>query len=579
MNPKDHLKEHISIYEVAALYVNLKESGKNYKALCPFHSEKTPSFYIFPEKNTFSCFGCNKFGDIFTLVEEMENISFVEAMHFLAERFHITIEKGRKPTGDKNVYVHINELAQTFFQDCLAEDPDSQVAREYIAKRGLTPHTIEEYAIGYAPQRWDGLYTFLQKKGADLAKAVELGLLVQSENKRVYDRFRGRLMFPIYSDAGTLLAFGGRTLFDDPAKYINSPDSPIYHKGEHLFGLNLAKEAIRQHKAAILVEGYMDQVAMFQGGLTHTVAVLGTGLTEKQINKVKRFADDIFLFYDADTAGINAALRGIEKMFEQNVNPRILVTPDNKDPDELISKHGSKPIHELIAQARSGFHFLLNHAASAFDQRKPEKKKQAIDWVMASVSRFGDELTRDEYRKQVAEFFRVEPRLLKLAPVKATNGVEAAQPLKLSLDERNFIQAVLRAPQMLPQLREFFTPELYAMLQGRNIIQAIFAQGEGSGEIRLNTLAGRLSPAENAVLHDIYRSIGTGKADAPMLEKNAVSCILTFRKKLERHIIQEINREIGVAEREQNTTRIHDLMQKKYAYQQAKKKIREDRID
>ncbi len=379
MDIRDQIKRRVSIMETAALYVELKPAGKYYKALCPFHTEKTPSFFVNPEKDTFTCYGCNKFGDIFTLVQEIENISFPEAMNFLIEKFNVPVEKiDRHKTTDTDVYASINEIALKYFKDNLYDSPEGKEAFQYLKQRGIGQETIQLFSLGYAENKWDGLYNYLKEKSCDMTKAEELGLVIQNPQKNsIYDRFRGRIIFPIFSESGALIAFGGRTIFNDSNKYLNSPDTPLYKKSNHLYGFNQAKHAIREHKYSILVEGYFDVVSLYQNGVKNTVASLGTALTENQIYLLKRFSSTIYVYYDSDKAGIAAAIRAIEKMFEQNINPNIITDADAKDPDDFIRKKGLKAFNQLVDHSTDGFRFLIDQIAQEYDLKIPEKKKSS----------------------------------------------------------------------------------------------------------------------------------------------------------------------------------------------------------
>ena len=355
MDSKDQIKEYISIVDVAALYVSLKPAGKYYKALCPFHSEKTPSFFVYPEKSSFSCYGCNRFGDIFALVQEMENIGFVEAMQFLADKFNIPLEKTNYKAIKKDDYLQVNELALNFYKENLFTSEEGKSALAYLKNRGLQKNILEQFSLGYAPKAWDELSRHFKKKGISQEKALELGLLIKNEKNRVYDRFRGRIIFPIFSETGTILAFGGRTIYDDAAKYLNSPDTPIYKKGHHLFGFHLSKNFMKEEKAGILVEGYLDMISLYQAGIRHVAASLGTALTEKQVHLLNRFCAAIYIFYDRDAAGETATIRNIEKMFEQNVNPRIVIIEGAKDPDEFVRSKGAKAMRDILAKTQGSW--------------------------------------------------------------------------------------------------------------------------------------------------------------------------------------------------------------------------------
>lgn len=580
MDSKDQIKEHISIVDVVSLYVSLKPAGKNYKALCPFHTEKTPSFFVMPDKNSFSCFGCNRFGDIFTMVQEMENISFVEAMHFLAEKFNIPLEKSRFKPVKKDEYLLINELACDFFKENLFSGGEGKTALAYLKNRGLKKDTIELFSLGYAPKSWDGLSGHLRKKGAALEKALELGLLVKNEKNNIYDRFRGRIMFPIFSETGTILAFGGRTLFDDAAKYLNSPDSPIYKKGNHLFGFHLSKNFMKEEKAGLLVEGYLDMISLYQSGFRQVAASLGTALTDKQIHLLKRFCNAIHIFYDRDAAGEAATVRNIEKMFEQNVNPRIVVIEGAKDPDEFVRTQGTEALREALLRTEDGFNFLLNKASREFDLSLPDQKRKGLDLVMAATGKMSDPVIREDYIHRMASFFKTSADLLKLELQPGQQAENSDQPLKICLMEEKILEALLRAPEVIPEIREFFSSELLAMLSSRNIIRLLFASYEEHGEIRFAEVTQALTAAEKARLNDVFSKKTQVKKERSEIEKDIVTSIGNFQKKLALNKNKLLNQDIAVAEREKNFKKVEQLMKQKNALIKSRGAcFREDHIE
>ncbi len=565
MDLKDQIKEHISIVDVASLYVSLKPAGKNFKALCPFHTEKTPSFFVMPDKNSFSCFGCSRFGDIFTMVQEMENISFVEAMHFLAEKFNIPLEKSRFKSVKKDDYLLINELARDFFKESLLSGSEGKTALAYLKNRGLQNDTIELFSLGYAPNSWEGLSWHLRKKGAVLEKALELGLLVKNEKNKIYDRFRGRIMFPIFSETGTILAFGGRTIFDDAAKYLNSPDSPIYKKGNHLFGFHLSKNFMKEEKAGLLVEGYLDMISLYQAGFRQVAASLGTALTEKQIHLLKRFCNAIHIFYDRDAAGEAATVRNIEKMFEQNVNPRIVVIEGAKDPDEFVRSQGTQALREALLRTEDGFNFLLNKAAREFDLSIPDQKRKGLDLVMAATAKMSDPVIREDYIHRMAAFFKTSPDLVKLGLQPDPQAENSDRSLKISLMEEKILEALLRAPEVIPEIREFFSAELLAGLASRNIIRLLFASYEEHGEIRFSEITQALTAAEKARLNDVFSQKTQVKKERSEIERDIITSIGNFQKKLALSKNKLLNQDIAVAEREKNFKKVEQLMKQKNA--------------
>jgi DNA primase len=563
MNSKDQIKEYISIVDVAALYVSLKPAGKNFKALCPFHSEKTPSFLVYPDNNNFTCFGCNSFGDIFDLVQKMENLEFVEAMHFLAEKFNIPLEKTNFKAVKKDDFLQVNEQALAFFKENLFAGAEGKAALAYLEKRGLQKNTLEQFSLGYAPNAWDGLGSHFKKKGVSQEKALELGLLIKNEKNRIYDRFRGRIIFPIFSETGTILAFGGRTIFDDAAKYLNSPDSPIYKKGHHLFGFHLSKNFMKEEKSGILVEGYLDMISLYQAGIRHVAASLGTALTEKQVHLLKRFCAEIYIFYDHDAAGETATIRNIEKMFEQNVNPRIVVIEGAKDPDEYVRAKGAVVMRENLARTEDGFKFLLNKAARDFKFNDPAQKRKGLDMVLQAIGKMSDPIIRDDYLQRAGAFFKVSSELLKLElqPQKLPETV--GQPLHISLMEEKFLETLLRAPQIIPEIREFFNEELLAILAIRNIIKWLFSSFERFGEIRFSDISKHLNDAEKARLNDIFSQKTQIAKEHSEIERDVVISIGNFQKKLVTLKTRQINQDIAVAEREHDTAKIRQLMKQK----------------
>ncbi|MCP5105133.1 MAG: DNA primase, partial [bacterium] len=569
MDVRDQIKRRLSISDVAALYVDLKPAGKNLKALCPFHTEKTPSFFVMPEKDQFTCYGCNKFGDIFTMVEEMENVSFPEAMNFLIEKFNIPVEKtGRRQHISTDDYAKINDITVKYFRDNLYDTPEGKNAMAYLRKRGIGEDTVKQFDLGYAENKWDGLYNHLRKQSCDIAKAVELGLLVQNPEKRsVYDRFRGRIMFPIFSESGKLLAFGGRTLFDDPGKYLNSPDTPIYKKSLHLYGFNIAKNAIREQKKAILVEGYFDMVSLYQNGVKNAVASLGTALTENQIYLLKRFSESIYIYYDSDKAGVTAAVRGIEKMFEQNINPRIVDTTgagadDAKDPDDFIRQKGLKGFNQLLEDASDGFKFLLRNIARKYDLQIPERKSQAIGSMMTFLGKFSDPLVRDEYIRMAADFFNVDEKLLKFQNKSRSNVPEdtPVNGLTTTPAERIFLRSILEKPELIDSfaLKRIFNDELLSVLSSRNIISLLLSRyNSKTKKIEdLGKIAQPLSRPEQAELRDIFEVARRGGSDAETLGQNVESSVHKFADMLNSQRFRQLDRKLKIAEKESNTDEI-----------------------
>ncbi|UCH92418.1 MAG: DNA primase [Candidatus Aminicenantes bacterium] len=588
MDAKEQVKRSVTITDVVSLYVDLKPAGKYLKALCPFHTEKTPSFFVMPDKDIFTCYGCNKFGDIFTFVQEIENLSFPEAMNFLIDKFNIPVDRSQRGGQfKKDVYTKINELAMRYFRENLLDSAEGKKAMEYLTGRGISRKTVELFSLGYAQNQWDGLYGFLRNQSGDIEKAIELGLLIKSHNHRIYDRFRGRIIFPIFPefDPRIPIAFGGRTIFADPSKYLNSPDTPLYKKSKHLYGFHLSKENIREKKSSILVEGYFDVVSLFQQGIENVVASLGTALTENQVQLLTRFSDKerIYIFYDSDKAGIDATVRGIEMMFRQNINPKIIAVTDDdvKDPDDFVKKKGVKAFYQLVENAIDGFRFLIRQVSQTFDLGVPERKRDAIRAIMNAVEKISDPIIRTDYIRMTADFFNVDEHLLTSRKKNNNPGNEvdsSHKRLGITLAERVFLEDILAVPEFIGSVKELFTKELLSVLVSKNIIRLILGHyNEETREIEaFSSAAEELTDAEKREFRHAFERSKSIKKNQTQVEKEIESCILKFQDIFNKRETRRIDQEIKMAIRANNIEEAQQLIRKKTKYIKSKYNIMND---
>lgn len=372
---RDEILNKADIESVVGSYVTFtKRTGQNLLGLCPFHSEKTPSFTVSLNKNIFHCFGCQKGGNAITFIQEMEHLSYPDAVRFLGKQYGVEVPD-RSREGNNNEYAEkkdrvraiLNEAARYYYM-CLIDPKIGKVARDYTIKRNLSPNTCKKFGLGYAPNGFSNLYNLLREKGYKDEELLNSGLFVKSsKNNKVYDLFHDRLMFPIFDSFGKLIAFGGRTLIDDKAKYVNSPDSLVYNKKEHFYGLNFAKK--ERSSRLIIVEGYMDTIAMHQAGVTNTVASLGTAFTEEQLRLASKYATEVVFFFDADNAGQKAAIRAIQmiqsymrRIKTLEVRVKIAKVPNAKDPDEFIREFGKEKFLEVVDGALDVDKYLTNKA-------------------------------------------------------------------------------------------------------------------------------------------------------------------------------------------------------------------------
>lgn len=353
----EEIKLRAGIVDIISEYVTLKKAGRNFVGLCPFHDEKTPSFSVNPEKQIFYCFGCGKGGDVFEFIRDINNMTFPEALSHLAEKTGVTLRERRLQQDGPERKLRedlkkINRLAEDHFAENLMSDA-GRSAREYLRRRGMHAATVKEFRLGLALNAWRNLRDRFEKQKIDLSLAEKAGLIIRGEKGDFYDRFRGRLIFPIENVAGEVVAFGGRGLGDEKPKYLNSPESPVYTKGKNLYSLNRAKDEIRKKGYAVLVEGYFDVLSLWNAGIRNAVAALGTALTREHLDLLRRFTTEIVAIFDADEGGRSALERSLALFLEAKFHARVVILPDNLDPDDYIKKHGPKDLENLITNSRS----------------------------------------------------------------------------------------------------------------------------------------------------------------------------------------------------------------------------------
>lgn len=376
-----HLLEQIraanDIVDVIGSYLPLKRAGANFRALCPFHREKTPSFNVNPHHQIFKCFGCGKGGDVFTFVREYENLEFMDAVRRLAERASIPLEFESNPAAQqqkhiKEVLWNIHEQITQRWQAALANDASGQSARDYLAKRGVSDEAVKLFRLGAAPESWDDTVNWAKSKGHDFAVVEQAGLIIKKEETdRYYDRFRGRLIFPICDEQSRVIGFSGRILSGDEktAKYVNSPETPIFTKGKVFFGLDKSKRPLLDAESAIICEGQLDLIACYMAGVQNVVAPQGTALTPDHARILKRYVEEVVLCFDADNAGQNAATRSLDPLLAAGLAIRVASIPNGKDPDDFIKQHGGEAFREIIEKAEGFFDWFLKRLSTTNDTK------------------------------------------------------------------------------------------------------------------------------------------------------------------------------------------------------------------
>ncbi|HUI11177.1 MAG TPA: DNA primase [Bacteroidota bacterium] len=419
------------IVDVISQYVRLKKRGKNYTGLCPFHQEKTPSFSVSPEKQMYHCFGCGVGGNVYTFVMEHDKLSFVEAVRALADRAGIAIpEEGGGDSAENEALYAACRTAGLYYYETLVQSTEGKLALEYFRHRGFSDATIRKFGLGYSRNAWDGLFAHVAGQKLDAGDFERAGLLLKRDDGSYYDRFRGRAMFPLFTPSGRPNGFGARKMReDDPlGKYINSPETPIFVKSRHLYGLWQSKEAIRANERAILVEGYADLISVFQAGVENVVASSGTALTEEQIRLVGRYAGAITLVYDADSAGSKATMRGVDLIIEHGLDVNVATLPEGEDPDSFVRKEGGDAFRARVDAAVS----FLDFKASAFRDQgllaTPEGKTRAVRSIVETIARMSDEIKRNFYIKSLAERYGLYESVL-FRELESIIGRERSRPL------------------------------------------------------------------------------------------------------------------------------------------------------
>src|SRR5919106_4537985 len=411
----DDLKRQADIVRVVQDYVQLKKKGANWMACCPFHKEKTPSFSVSPAKEIFYCFGCHKGGSVFNFVMEIERVSFPEAIRIVADKIGMPLPKmvddsrfqARRQEADD--VIELNAWAMEWWQQQLESSKEARIAREYLVQRELNEETEKVFRLGYAPDSWEALSSYLRQKGATQQQIDRSGLVVKKEEgSGSYDRFRGRLMFPVLDAQGRPIAFGGRTLKGEDAKYVNSPETAAYVKGRNLFGLNLTRDEIRRQEFVILVEGFLDLIVPYQFGVRNMVASLGTALTPEQVKLIGRFARKVVVNYDGDRAGVQAAKRAIETLLAEDLEVKVLVLPDNADPDDFIRKHGVTEYQQRRGTARPHIQFVIDQAVRDRNLHNPADKAAAVEETLPFVRAVRSRIQRREYFDIAMDSLRVQ---------------------------------------------------------------------------------------------------------------------------------------------------------------------------
>ncbi len=538
---KMEIKYRNDIESVISQYVNLKRRGKNLVGLCPFHNEKTPSFTVYPENGSFYCFGCGQGGDVITFVSQIEKLDYIEAVKLLADRSGITIpENGYDNSMQelKNRIFEINRETARFYYSYLMS-PGGKWALDYLHGRGLTDNTIKRFGLGAAPDNWDLLIKHLKAKGFSIPDMLEANVISKSSRGTYFDRFRNRVMFPVFNLRGNVIAFSGRARPDDPkavGKYVNTQDTPVYKKSQHLFALNFAKNDCAER--VILVEGNMDVISLHQAGFTNAVAALGTAFGAEQVKLLSRYTKEIVVTMDADEAGQKAVRRTIEELKDSGINIRVLVIPDGKDPDEYIRKNGAAKFRALLDGAVSDIEYKLLTAAADIDVTTDSGRLKYLKRAAEILANVSDKLTIDLYAGRLADKYGVS----KTALLEAANDIKRKnykveqkkefdrivtpryESGEINPDRRRYPRAakaeesliaiLLSHPDFYNVVKERLTAEKLLTALNRRIFEEICAiLNTGRPQVDITLLGEKFTPAELGYIVSLLNGV--------LAEKNA----------------------------------------------------------
>jgi DNA primase len=539
MGAVDEVKQRTDIVEVIGREVTLVKAGRTFKGLCPFHSEKNPSFYVYPEQQSWHCFGCNSGGDVFSFIMKKQNIEFGEALRQLAQKAGVVIPTKFEPgmeSEEKQRLYDVNQAAAQYFHNLLLNSPAGKKAQGYIAKRGFTEETVKEFQLGYSANSWEELKKYLLERDYTEKEMLDAGLIIEAEDKKSHDRFRDKLMFPILDVRGRVTGFGGRALDDSLPKYTNSPQTPLFDKSGTLYGINLAKDAVREQDTAVIVEGYMDVITAHQNGFKNAVASMGTAVTERQVTILKRLTRNLALALDADAAGEEAMLRTVGYENSLDAEIKVIILPEGKDPDDVI-KEDSENWQKLVAAAVPIVDYTFDMATAGLDLNTARGKALARDRLLPIIGEIKDNVRRAHYLQKLAGLLRVGERdleadLARIRPKKVTGKAKEPEPktppvrsLVSSPKEEYCLALLLQHPELKRQ-EEGLRQEHFENSENREIFIA------WQGNAKIEAIRKKLEPA----IHQHLDSLATRPLLSNNLEQKYAQCALELREKFYRNL-------------------------------------------
>jgi DNA primase len=566
----EQIRQATDIVQIIGEYVRLKRKGRRYVALCPFHTEKTPSFSVSQEKQLYYCFGCGKGGTVFTFLLEHEKMSFIEAVRFLARRANISIREDAGADFRREVVEQIgyaNQVALDYFHELLFAARYREVLHDYLMKkRCINEETIKHFKLGLAAEQWDGLLKRAAAKNLSANDLEKAGLALQSETKGTYfDRFRQRLMFPIFNLSQKPIAFGGRTLKKgETAKYINSPETPLYVKGNVLYGLNYSKDFIRKAKPAsvFVVEGYFDFISLWQVGVKNVVASSGTAFTFQQARLLARFADEVYLFFDADSAGQQAALRSVDALYDAGLEVKVIVAPAGEDPDSLARQYGYDKIEELRETALGFIPFRVRNldlVTSGIIE-----KERLVKEFGALGSKIGDPTRRSLFYTEAADALGVDVHLLQRAVAERSSGSpETVGKKKHSPVEVGFLSLLFHNPGSIDEVFEKIAPDDLDSKELSRLYAAMINQYRTTGRVEAKVL---IDNSQDPSFTSLVTEIASAEWEPEQLEGETRKFVRQIMDEKQKRIRTKLKKELAQAEDERDNERANQILQEMRRY-------------
>jgi len=569
----NEIQDRCDIVELVASYLPLKKAGRNFKTNCPFHHEKTPSFTVSPEKQIYHCFGCGEGGNVIGFLMKYERMQFREALEILAKKAGVTLPQTQTNDQQKgyiNQLYRINELACDFFQSMLSRAASPKV-KSYLTSRDVSEKTILKFKLGFALNQWDSLLNFLRSKSASMKLIEKSGLVVTKKSGGYIDRFRNKLMIPIFDVRNRVIGFGARTLDDSLPKYVNSPETPIYYKGRVLFGLNGAKESIRSNDLAVIVEGYFDVITPMQQGFLNIVASSGTALTTEQIRLLRRYTRNVVVVFDADKAGELASLRSLELFLEEQMNVKIARLPEKYDPDSFVRKFGIDKFKQIVANANEIFEYKLNILLSKYNKNKPWEKTELAIEMLTTIKKIKNEILKSEYIKKLSERLKIDEQNLitELQRIKSLDSkyidrfsaeTKTKHYTPINSTEHMLIKLIIDDTNTLKQIKEFIEPDELQDELLRNILKIIFDLDNKHNQIKPNQLISYLDDDISTRIISQLSSEDTLAYENKNREILLQDCIKRIKSNSILLACQNLQEEISSAQKEGNSQSLNRLM-------------------